>query len=84
MQIKQITHTRKDWKKNITHVKTSDGYSYTSADAITKIKIREITFYIIVRGARVDVIVVGTPPNEYLRTTADSNLVNNLDNLPHF
>ena len=82
MPTEQITSTRKDKQGNITHLRNSEGRVYDIEDMIRLIKLGFVLFYVLVNGARAEIIVDDNYDREYLRTTADTSTHNNLDNLP--
>ena len=82
MAVEIITHTRKDKHGDITHLRNSEGRLYDIEDMINLIKLGYVQFYVIVNGARAEIRIAGPYGREYLRTTADTSTLNNLDNLP--
>lgn len=81
----RVTRSDKDADGDITALCGTWGGTQgrtRKAQAIVEIKNGTHRYYVNVNGDEVDVIVAGSPPNEYLRTDPDKSPRNNLDNLP--
>ncbi|GEK46538.1 hypothetical protein HPA02_08210 [Bisbaumannia pacifica] len=86
MTDRRVTATGKDDDGDITKLCGGLGSwgSVSKSQAINEIERGDYTYYVQEEpGPRATVRVVGTYPNKYLRTDADSSSNNNLDNLPH-
>ena len=86
MQRVQIKCINKSDRSNI-HERINniggDGWKISQQDAISYIKDRVYEFYVTVGGREVDVIVSKSRfGNEYIKTTADGDMPNNLLALP--
>jgi len=60
----------------------SDKLRWTTKQAIEEIKDKTSSFYTKIDDDTANVIVKGTPPNEYLATDSDTSTKNNLLSLP--
>ena len=80
---RRVTRSRKDSDGEITALcGPGAGWSpRNKQDAIRDIEAREYSYYVDMAGYRIDVQVVQGPNGKYLRTTADPESANNLDNL---
>lgn len=65
----------------ITHI-GSGSMRWTTAKAISEIRSGTTQFYTEVSSVKAQVLVRGTPPNEYLTTASDETKKNNLLELP--
>lgn len=64
-------------------IQNGSRWKYSLEDAIALIELRKVSFYVQINGRRADVIIaLSAAQNKYLKTTADSDQLNNLLNLP--
>ena len=77
----RITCRKVDRNGVLTHVGISNK-RYTVKEIIDWINNKEHSFYTYEDNTKAIVEVVGSPPNEYLRSRADKTVHNNLDELP--
>jgi Protein of unknown function (DUF3892) len=73
--------------RHIKEVKTAAGRVLTRSEVVARINAGTEEFYTNVDGKQADVIVVGCPlctSKQYIKTTADGTIANNLLNLPSF
>lgn len=81
---RRVTRTGKDEDGDITKLCNTGEYwsPRPKAPAIADIEGSSYVYYVQSGTAKSLVQVVNGPSGKYLRTTADSSSVNNLDNLP--
>lgn len=77
----RVTKSGKDSQGNITKLCWSSG-SVSKADAISAIERDDKAYYVEEQSPKVYVHVYTSGGVKHLRTTADKNSKNNLDNLP--
>lgn len=84
MADRRVTRSRKDGAGNITALcNPAEVWSpRASSLVIEDIEDERHTYYVNEAGWRADVRVVNGPNGKYLRTDADAQSANNLDNLP--
>ena len=84
MADRQVTRTRKDRDGDITALCNPSNFwsPRQKQRAIRDIKQGTHSYYVQLRGRRVDIHVVNGPNGEYLRTDPDKTSSNNLDDLP--
>lgn len=84
MADRRVTSTKKEGDGTITALCNPSAFwsPRASRDAIRDIEARTHTYYVDVAGWRADVHVVDGPGGKYLRTDADQQSANNLNNLP--
>ena len=84
MADRRVTQTGKDLDGKITSLCNRSEYwsPRTSSGTIADIEGGVHTYYVNEAGWRADVHVVDGPTGKYLRTNADAQSANNLDNLP--
>jgi hypothetical protein len=77
-----IRNVRKNAEGDITDVGVKGSWEWTVAQVVSSIESRSNTFYVNC-PQRADVFVAQTPRgHKFLKTTADTTIKNNLDNLP--
>jgi hypothetical protein len=84
MAEREVTRSRKDASGDITAL-CNPGEAWSprlKAAAIADIESKTHSYYVLVGGRRVGVIVVSEKTGKYLRTSPDSTTRNNLDDLP--
>ena len=78
----EIKNVRKDADGDITDVGVKGRWDWSVAAVVASIETLTNTFYVRCPG-RAEVVVAKTPAGrKFLKTTADTSLRNNLDNLP--
>lgn len=92
----QIVATNVEWvttpssggeHRHIKEVKTAAGRVLTRSEVVARINAETEEFYTDVDGKQADLIVVDCPlctSKQYIKTTADSTITNNLLDLPSF
>jgi hypothetical protein len=84
MSRRSVTQSRKDRDGDITALcNPAESWSpRAKADAIQDIEGKLHSYYVLVSGAEVDIVVVKRNGTKYLRTDPDKTKKNNLDDLP--
>lgn len=77
----EIKNVTKDKDGDITHVGVKGHWAWPVSDAVSSIESRTNTFYVLC-PQRAEVFVAQAGASKFLKTTADTSLKNNLDNLP--
>ncbi|MBD8139866.1 DUF3892 domain-containing protein [Frigoribacterium sp. CFBP 13605] len=77
----EIKNVTKDKDGDITHVGVKGRWAWPVSDAVSSIESRTNTFYVLC-PQRAEVFVAQAGGRKFLKTTADTSLKNNLDNLP--